>query len=115
MYYRNYRLLKKLFSYENDLAHQLQRMAKKIAVLMKNRTFSGRDPMSVIGFLQEIKSSFDACEIHESTVMWLFKQVLAVPAGAAVSARVTLTNSARFYHEGALNAYSAIVQLLLKR
>lgn len=91
------------------------KMAKKIAMQMMDRTFFGKDPTLVIAFLQKFKSSRNACKIDEIATMWLSKQFLTGPDDAAVKARITLRKSARFYHEGVLKLYSAIVQILLKR
>lgn len=84
-------------------------MAKKIAVEMKDRIFSGKEQMSKIAFLQEFKSAWNACGIHKSAAIWLLKQYLVDPAGAVENALLTLPNSANVYHESALKSYSTIV------
>lgn len=81
---------------------------------MKDRTFSGEDPMLVIIFVQRVKSACNTCRFHESTAKWLFEQYLIGPVEAAMKVRVTSTSSATFYHQGALKSYLAIVQFLLK-
>lgn len=53
--YRQCRLIKKLSRHEDDMAHKLSHSTKKAAVQMKDRTFGGRDPVTVIAFLQEFK------------------------------------------------------------
>lgn len=65
---------------------------------MKDDAFSGKDPMLVFGFLQEIKSAYDACKIHEDAAMWLFKLLYRNPARVVVKAPVTLTKLAKFYY-----------------
>lgn len=72
--YQNYRLLKKTFRYDDNVAHELYKMAKKIAVYLKDRTFSGKELISVIAFLLEFKLACDACKMHESKAMWLLKK-----------------------------------------
>lgn len=42
--YRNYRLLKKWPRYEDDVTHKLHKMAKNIAMQMKDRILSGKKP-----------------------------------------------------------------------
>lgn len=49
--YRNYRLSKKSSRYENEVANELNKMTKNIAVQMKNRSFSGKDSVSIITYL----------------------------------------------------------------
>lgn len=93
---RNYLILKKSSRYDDHVAHEYQKMAKNIAVQMKDHTFSGNDAMSIVAFLQEFNSTFNACGIHENGAVWLFKQYIADPAEEAVKARDMLTNSAKF-------------------
>lgn len=90
-------------------------MARKIAVQMKYRAFSGRDRISVIAFLQECKLAWHTFEIYKNTPMWLFKKFLTSPAEVAERALVTLASSADFYHKGILKSNSVIVQFILKR
>lgn len=90
-------------------------MAKKTANQMKDRRFSQKGAMSVITFLQTVKSSCDAYKINEGAVMWLFKQSLTKPAKAAVHSHVALTSSANTAYEGALRTYFDVVNFLLKR
>lgn len=59
-------------------------MAKKIAVQMKNRIFSDEHLTSIVAFLQEFRSAWVACEIHNGAVMWMFKNVLTDLAETAV-------------------------------
>lgn len=63
--YHTYRLIKKLARYNDNVAHELHRMAKKTVIQMKNGTFSGQDLMSVVAFLQDCKSPCDVLGIHE--------------------------------------------------
>lgn len=58
--YRNYCLLKKLATYDDDVAHELHKIEKKIAAQMKDRTFFGEYPISAIVFGQESKWVCDA-------------------------------------------------------
>lgn len=59
--------MKRLFTYDDDVVHELHKIAKKIAMQMKNPTFSGKDPMSLIVFLQEYKSACGSYRISEGT------------------------------------------------
>lgn len=83
-----YRLLNKSSWYDDYVAHELQKMSKKIAVEMKNRICSGKDMVLVIAFLQELKEAWEACEIHEGTATWLSKKDPTGLAKAVVKARL---------------------------
>lgn len=48
--YRNYHLLKKSFRYDDSIAHGLQKMAKNIAVQVKDFDFPWKEPIPVISF-----------------------------------------------------------------
>lgn len=93
--YRSYHRLKKSSRYGNDLAHELHRMAKKVAVQMKDRTFSAKDPLSVVAFLQRFKSACDADGIHEGAARWLIKQFLTGPPGRDCSEGASDVNGLR--------------------
>lgn len=82
--YQIYGLLKKLSGYDEDVIQQLEKLAKKIAVQMKDRIFSGKYLMSVVAFLQEFESACDARGIHEGDTVWLFKQFITGPSNAPV-------------------------------
>lgn len=89
-------------------------MAKEIEVKIKDRTFFGKDSMSVDAFLQYFTSGCDACRIHEVKAMRLVKQSLTHPVEVAAKVLVMLASSANFYHEAALKWYSAILCFLLR-
>lgn len=76
-------------------------MKEKIVVQMKDRIFSGKDTMSVMYFLQEFKSTCDACEIHEGTARWLSERFRTGPTEAEVKARAALTSFANAHNEAA--------------
>lgn len=70
--------------------------------------------MSVIAFLQEIKSACDACEADEDAAVWLLKQLWRIPDEKAVKAWVTVTSSAISHDEGAIKSYCTSLQFFLK-
>lgn len=49
--YQIWRLLKTSSGYDKDVAWELHKMAKKIAVQLKERTFSGNELISLIAIL----------------------------------------------------------------
>lgn len=113
--YCTYHPMKQLARYEDDVGHELQRMAKKTAVWMQDRTFSGIVPTSVIAFFDEFTSGCDASRINEGQAAWLFEQYFTGPAEAAVRSHVVLQDSVNTGHEGGLRTYSEVVSIHLKR
>lgn len=87
--YRSYYLLKKLSHLDDDVVHELHKMAKKIASQIKDCFFSGKDPILVVAFLQDCKSACDAYGIYEGAVMCLFKYFLTGLSEPAVKAPTT--------------------------
>lgn len=73
---RQYILLKEFGSYDDEVTHKLNRIAKKVAVPIKYRTFGGRNPVSTIAFLEDPKSACDACNTQVRTALSLFKKFL---------------------------------------
>lgn len=112
--YWNYPFLGNSSRHCDNIAYELHKTVKTIAVQIKCRIFSGKCQVSVLPFLQKFKVASGADRIREGAGMWLLKQFWAVPIEAAVKTRVMFMNSANFYFEGALKSYFTIVQLLLK-
>lgn len=112
--YHNDQPFKEASRWDDDAAHELYEIAKKIAVQMKERNFSGKGPMWVIVFLQKFKSACDAREIRKGGTLSLFKKFLIGSTEAAVNTQVTLVDSTNVFRKGALKSYSAIVWLFLR-
>lgn len=66
--HRNYRLLKKSCHYDDDVEHELHKMAEKMAVRMKDHIFSGKDTLSVVAFLQVYMTAFNLCRTNEDAI-----------------------------------------------
>lgn len=71
--------------------------------------------MSVICFVQYLKSACEACSVYECPAIFLFKQFMTVSVEAAMKAQATLAGSTNVFYEGALKSYCPIVGLRLKR
>lgn len=71
--YQNYYLLKSSSHYDNDMAHELYKMAKEIAVQIRDHTFPRKDLVPVIILQQDPKSACDAYGIRDCSVMCVFK------------------------------------------
>lgn len=58
--YQNYRSIERSAGYIDSVANELKKMSNETAVQMKNRRFTGEDPVSVIAFLQDFRAFCDA-------------------------------------------------------
>lgn len=72
------------------MSNELNKMIKKRAVQMKDRTFNGKDPMSIIVFLQDFKAACNAYRIQEGAAMWIYEQYLSGRVESVIKARVAL-------------------------
>lgn len=63
--YQNYRLIKNSARYDDDSGSNLNKMTRKTAVQMKDRTLHGKEFVPIITVLQDHKVACDACDIHE--------------------------------------------------
>lgn len=79
-----------LASYDDDLAHELNNMTKKTAVQMMYGTVNGKDHMSVITFLQDLKAAYDACDIYDEAAMRLSRYYWSDLVKSVITARVAL-------------------------
>lgn len=111
--FRQYRLLRKFGWYDDDVARGLNRMTKKVTMQMKDETFGGRDPVSIIGFLQDFRAACNDCSIVEGAALWLFKYFLADPVELDIKARVVLPAQASKAQKRCLTTYSATDNFLL--
>lgn len=110
----NYPLLKSWKPYDDVVAHNLEKMGRKISVQMNKGAFAGNVRLRVTVFLRKYRSACDARRIHEDAAMWISRQYLTCPAEAVVNLWVTLKKLASFKHEVALKSYSAVVKFSLK-
>lgn len=67
--YQKDRLIKKSQRNDDNVANKLNKMSKKTAVRMKDQSFSGQAPVSIIVFLQDFQAECDNCNIHEGAAI----------------------------------------------
>lgn len=89
-------------------------MTKKVAVQMKDRTFCGRDQVSIIAVLQDCKAACDAFKIHEGAAIWLLKHFLTRCVEADIKALVALPTKTAKAQEDCPTSYSTVIKFLLK-
>lgn len=80
---------------------------------MKDQTFSDKHPLLIIAFLQDFKEVCDACNIHESTAIWLSRQYLTGPVEPVIKALVALPTESAKSKEGGITLFSANVIFLI--
>lgn len=51
---------------------------------MKNRTFTGKDPVSIIAFLPDFEAVYNAYNIYEGEAIWIYKHYLSGPVAAVI-------------------------------
>lgn len=71
--YQSYRFNYKSQRHEHNVASQMQKRRKKVAVEIKDEAFNGQNSICVIKVSTEGKLSGDSLQIHESTAVWLFR------------------------------------------
>lgn len=69
---------------------------------MKDRTFSGKNSLSIIAFLQDWKVACNAGKIHETAAMWLFKHCFNGSVKSVVKAWINLPTKDAKAQEGIL-------------
>lgn len=111
--HRTYHVATPSSRYDDDVAHDLYRV-NKTGVVMKDWTFPGIDPMSVIVFLLRFISACNAYGTHERAGLWPLKQHLKRPTKATVKSRVALPNYVNSGHEGSQRTDPDVVGFLLK-
>lgn len=88
--YRNYHLIKKSARYDDNVANELGMMTKKTSVQMKDRTFNGKHPLSIIAFLHDFKAVCVVSNIQRGAEMWIFKRYLNGPIDSVIKEHIEL-------------------------
>lgn len=81
---------------------------------MKNRIINGKEPVTIIAFLQDFKAPCNACNIHESAAMWPFKNYLSVPVESVIKNGVAIRTQTAGAQEAYFTSHFAIVNYLLR-
>ena len=92
----------------------ISRLHKKISGQMKDQTFSGEDPIAILGFLARYKDACNHNEISEGDALWCMQYFLTGQAATLVQARLsgnTMAIDAK--RNEMLTNYSELVNFLL--
>lgn len=115
VHYYSYQLIKKSARYDDDLASDLNKVAKTIAEKIKNRAFNNRNLASIITFLQDFKLACNACNNRESAVMSLLNHYSDALVESLSIARAVLPTETIRVHKGSMVSCYAISSYSSKR
>ena len=113
--YKTYRLDRRSARYDSSVAWRVNRYRKKLDVQMKTHTFSGQDPIAVLGFLARFKMACDHNGISEGAAVWCFQFYLTGQAHALLQSRLhgnTMAVDAE--QRELLETYPEVVNYLLR-
>lgn len=112
--YRSYRLVHKFQRYDDEVASEIQRVRKKVAVKMKDQVFDRKESISVISALNEFKRARNASRIHKGASICLSQEFMngSVLAVIKVQLKFSLNDANR--HKETIKTYAEVVRHLLR-
>ena len=87
--YRTYRLRNRSQKYVSSTAKNMGKYHKRLDVQMKNHSFSGDDPIAVLGFLSRFRNACDKNDISEGAALWCLQFYLTGTAHSILESRLT--------------------------
>ena len=113
--YKTYRLERRSARYDSTVARHINRYRKKLDVQMRSHTFSGQDPIAVLGFLARLKMACDHNGITEGAAVWCFQFYLTGQAHALLQSHLHgNTMAVDVERRELLRAYPQVVNFLLR-
>ena len=113
--YKTYRLERCSARYNSEVARHISRIRKKRDVQMKSHTFSGQDPIAVLGFLSRFKMACDHNGVRQGAVVWCFQFYLTGQAHALLQSRLMgNTMAVDAEQRDMLEIYEEVVNFLLR-
>lgn len=70
---RSYKLIKMCVRSGDEVTNKLNKMTIDTAVQMKDRPFSGKDPLLIVNLWLNLKTTCDTCIFQEFAAIWLFE------------------------------------------
>lgn len=113
--YRFYRLIKKLDRYDDNVASEIRKMRRKVAVQMKSQAYNGKASRSRTNILTEFKCACDSSCIHEGSAVWLFQTFVNCHALVAIKTRLAWSHNYATSHDEPITAYVEVLNHILKR
>ena len=113
--YKTYRLECRSARYNAEVARHISRIRKKLDVQMKSHTFSGQDPIAVLGFVARFKMACDHKGVSQGDAVWCFQLYLTGQAHALLQSRL-MGNAMAVDAEqrDMLESYEEVVNFLLR-
>ena len=118
--FKTYRLINRSASYTPRMTGNLTRAKKKVDASMSSRTWTGKDKIGVLNFLENFKRACDSAGLHEGLAMHLFQFYVKEKAWNTIAGKLEApakTAEGRVAQRRAkkLTSWSLVVQRLLKK
>ena len=113
--YKTYRLARRSAQYNSEVARHISRIRKKLDVQMKSHTFSGQDPIAILGFLARFKRVCDHNGVSQGAAVWCFQFYLTGQAHALLQSRlIGNTMAVDSEQRDMLESYEEVFNFLLR-
>lgn len=89
--YRCYRLIHKSQRHDDDVASEIQKMHRKVAVQVKEQAFNSKESISVKNFSTKFRLACDSSRCYEDAAVWHFREFMNGPALPAIKVWLTLS------------------------
>lgn len=100
--FKNYSLQKQSQKYYRQISSEIAKWAKGMDLQMKTATFRASEPISVLSFMDRIKTACDSNSVHESFAIWLFPYLILQLTEAAFSHGVRADNKKNYQQKSKL-------------
>lgn len=84
--YHSYHLVDEYQGCNDDVASKIQKLRKRLAILIKDQAYHGKDCTPVINFLTEFKQACNSLRIQKGAVVWLITEFMNCPSLATIKA-----------------------------
>ena len=112
--YHSYRLRDRDGQYTSSVAEKIPKHRKRLEPQMKNRTFSGQDPITILAFLNWFQKACDQCGISEGAALWCFQFFLTGQAYDILQSRLAGGSVAvDISRKELLHSYKEVVNFLI--
>lgn len=78
--YSTYRFIRKPELYENEVASEIQKVRKDVAVQKKNEALNEKDSISLINFLPISKRAWDSSKVQKVAAVCLYRKFMMDPS-----------------------------------
>lgn len=110
-----YRLVHKSHRNHDNIASEMQKTQKKVAIYRHNQAFNSQDSFFVINFLTDFNKACDSSLTKEVAAACLFRKLMSSLALEAIKARLTLSLSNTNLDEGTIKMCDGVINHLSTR